>query len=64
VGDAALLVDPKDQAALEEAIARIVTDQALREELISKGRDRARRFTWTRAAQATAEVYRRALREG
>jgi glycosyltransferase involved in cell wall biosynthesis len=63
VGDAALLVDPNDQVALEEAIVRMIADRGLREELIAKGRDRARRFTWARAAQSTVDVYRRSMRE-
>ena len=64
VGSAALLVDPSDEGELEEAIVQLIGDQALRDELIAKGRERARQFTWTRAAQATADVYRRALQEG
>jgi glycosyltransferase involved in cell wall biosynthesis len=63
VGDAALIVDPADEAALEVAIGRVVRDQPLRQELIARGTDRARQFTWTRAARATADVYRRALQE-
>jgi glycosyltransferase involved in cell wall biosynthesis len=63
VGGAALLVDPRDEAALEQAIIRLISDRSLREELIAEGHDRARQFTWARAAQATADVYRRALRE-
>jgi glycosyltransferase involved in cell wall biosynthesis len=63
VGGAALLVDPHDEAAMEEAIGRVIKDQPLREELIIKGSDRAREFTWQRAARSTADVYRRALGE-
>lgn len=63
VGNAALLFDPRDERGLEEAIVRLVGDAALREELAVKGSDRARGFTWSRAAEATAQVYRRALRE-
>lgn len=61
VGNAGLLVDPNDARELEEALARIVTDNGLRDELIFKGRERARSFTWARTAEATANVYRRAL---
>jgi len=52
-GNAALLVDPDDAEALAEALIRAATDDALRERLISAGRERAARFTWSRAAQDT-----------
>ena len=45
VGDAALLVDPDDEAACTESISRILTDDALRSELRTKGPARAARFS-------------------
>ncbi len=57
-GNAALLVDPYDVASIAEGIRRAVTDEALRADLISKGRARAREFSWARAAADTLAVYR------
>lgn len=61
-GDAALLVDPVDQAALAEALRRILTDAALREELIAKGRQRVSRFTWEACARETLDLYHEVAR--
>ncbi|MGB8646066.1 MAG: glycosyltransferase family 1 protein [Anaerolineae bacterium] len=61
VGDAALLVDPHDENAIEEAITRMLTDQDLRADLAMRGVARAKELTWARAAQATGAVYRRVL---
>ncbi len=58
LGDAALLVNPRDVAALAGAIECVLTDPVLREELRSKGIRRAAQFSWERAAQQTLEVYR------
>jgi glycosyltransferase involved in cell wall biosynthesis len=56
-GGAAVLVDPRDPAAIaagiEEAGAR-------REELVRAGLERARAFSWTETARRTADVYREA----
>ena len=52
-GDAALLVDPHDVAAIARAIARIVDEPALREELRARGYAQTRRFTWRHAAERT-----------
>ena len=56
-GGAAVLVDPRDQAAIaagiEEASAR-------RGELVAAGLERARAFSWAETARRTAEVYREA----
>jgi glycosyltransferase involved in cell wall biosynthesis len=60
-GDAALLVDPTDVAAIAQAIGRIATDPALRERLVATGRQRAAVFTWERCALATVAAYRAAL---
>ena len=60
-GDAALLVDPYDVASIADGLRRAVTDEALRQQLIARGRTRAREFSWTRAASATLEVYRQVL---
>ena len=45
VGDAALLVDPDDVSELAVAIWRVLTDEALRADLIAKGLKRAQCFS-------------------
>jgi len=54
---AAVLVDPLDVASIAEGIERAA---AQREELARRGLERARRYTWAAAAEATVEVYREA----
>jgi alpha-1,3-rhamnosyl/mannosyltransferase len=61
VGDAGLLVDPKDIDAISDALERILSDTVLAAELSAKGRARAARFTWLRTARETAEVYKQAV---
>ncbi len=56
-GDAALLVDPHDEAALAAALTRLLDDTALRADLAARGPARAARFTWEACAAATAAVY-------
>lgn len=60
-GDAALLFDPVDQAAITEALERLLGDQKLAARLRQAGEERARRFTWEAAAAGTVASYERAL---
>lgn len=52
-GDAALLVDPGDPAALADAVLLAARDEPTRTRLVAAGRARAARFTWERTARAT-----------
>ena len=61
VGDAGLLVDPEDGPALKTQLARIATDEVLRERLRAAGLQRARQFDWSETATRTLEVYRQAI---
>lgn len=45
-GDAALLVDPRSPEQLAEAIARVLTDSHLRQQLIERGREQVKKFSW------------------
>jgi glycosyltransferase involved in cell wall biosynthesis len=60
-GDAAITIDPLDQAALTAALARVLSDTELREELMRKGLARAAQFTWKETAAHTANLYQRLL---
>jgi glycosyltransferase involved in cell wall biosynthesis len=60
-GDAALYAAPQDVDGIARQCTRAVEDQALRRELIEKGRARARQFTWRRAAEAVLRVYEEVL---
>jgi glycosyltransferase involved in cell wall biosynthesis len=62
-GDAALLFDPTDQAAVTEAVRRLITDEELRARLSARGLERARGFSWRRTAAETLASYRRAVGE-
>lgn len=57
-GEAAELVEPGDPERWAAALVRLAADTDLRQELIRRGRERVRRFSWERAAEATAAVYR------
>ena len=57
-GDAALLVDPYDVAALSDALGRIVHDSALRQRLVQAGYRQAEHFSWQRAARDLLAVYK------
>ena len=61
-GQAALLFDPDDQAAVTRSLAELIEDQALRTRLIAAGLERAADFTWARTAEATVASYRKALK--
>jgi len=58
VGDAGILLDPTDEDAWTEGLARLLTDGALRKELGERAAVRAQRFSWITAAQQTLDVYR------
>ncbi|MEH2125609.1 glycosyltransferase family 4 protein [Nostoc sp.] len=57
-GDAAILIDPSDFVQLAEAILKVIGDSQLRQELIIKGRERAKLFSWERTAKETLKAYR------
>jgi glycosyltransferase involved in cell wall biosynthesis len=61
-GDAALLVDPFDVGGLADALARVVSDEALRADLIARGLERASTFSWAATARATLDAYGDAMR--
>lgn len=61
VGDAGLLVDPRDPDALAEAIERCLGDEQVREGLGRAGRARAATFTWEQTGRRTEAVYEQAL---
>lgn len=56
-GDAALLVDPNDQVALTEAMARALEDESLRRKMVDRGLEQAAQFTWERAARQLLAVF-------
>ena len=58
VGDAGLLLETVDEAALADALVRVVDDRAFAGMLRARGLARAAMFSWERAAAATEAVYR------
>ena len=62
VGDAGLLVPPRDSDALADAIGKLLLNPTLRAELGARGRNRVTsRFSWTSAAKSYVALYRRVI---
>jgi len=59
VGDAGILVDSSDTSGWIEAMRRVLTDSTLRDEMIGKGLERARQFSWEKTTRETQAVYDR-----
>jgi glycosyltransferase involved in cell wall biosynthesis len=57
VGDAGLLLDPRDAASWSQAIIRVLADRGLQDKLRAAGPAQAARFSWEETARRTLEVY-------
>ncbi|WP_341527580.1 glycosyltransferase family 1 protein [Nostoc sp. UHCC 0302] len=57
-GDAAILIDPNEPIELAEAVLKIISDSQLSQELINKGKERAKLFSWERTAKETLKAYK------
>ena len=57
VGDAALLFDGEDEAAMAEAIVTLSNDEELRRRLVERGTLRVKTFRWEETAKRTIECY-------
>ena len=62
LGDAADMVDPRDDDALAAALVRVLTDSARREELVARGRARAAGYSWRATIEHVVDLYRRLTR--
>ncbi len=61
VGDAGVLVDRADVAALAPAIERLMTDDRALADFERRGREHSARFSWNETARRTMAAYRSAL---
>lgn len=61
VGDAALTVNPMSVDEIASAIYNVTTDVNLRNNLVKKGFERAKIFSWKKMAEETLKIYEEAL---
>jgi glycosyltransferase involved in cell wall biosynthesis len=58
LGDGAVLVDVGDNDGLAEALARVLDDSTLRQDLVAAGAARAASYSWERCGDELARLYR------
>jgi len=60
-GDGACYFDPYSEESIKNAVLKVLEDTELREDLISKGYERLKRFSWKQTAEQTKKIYERVL---
>lgn len=60
-GDAAVLVDPDSTEAIRTGLARLLVDDRLRAELVAKGTERLKGFTWAATARVLGDAFEQAI---
>ncbi len=56
-GEAGIMVDPYDTDSLAQAMRQVLTNSELSDNMIRKGLEHSKRFSWGKAAEQTLEVY-------
>ena len=57
-GNAALLAPPRDTEGLSDLALKLLRDPGLREDMVRRGLERSRLFSWPRSAAMMLDVYR------
>jgi glycosyltransferase involved in cell wall biosynthesis len=61
VGDAAILVDPYSVDDIADGLFRVLSNEALRAQLVTRGLERVLQFSWPRSVRAIHRGYAKAL---
>ena len=61
VGGAGLYFDPESSDAMEHAILEVLENPATASELIARGRQQLRHYSWEKCASETLDLYRRII---
>ena len=59
--DAAVVVNPTDVEDMRRGISRVLDDESLQRQLVQKGRETVKPYTWQACAEQYMEVYREVL---
>lgn len=55
-GNGAILVNPKDANAIAEAAHKIISDESYKNDIIKKGLENVKRFSWGKCAKRLADI--------
>lgn len=61
-GNAAAYVNPLSVEDIKDKLNMVMSDKKIREEMVKKGFERVKQFSWEKAAKETAQVYERLLK--
>ncbi len=61
IGSAGIALDANDKLGFYQSIKKVLDQKAYRQELVEKGLERIKLFSWKRTAEKTLEVYNRVL---
>ena len=59
VGKAAVLVDPNNILDIKKGLLRLIKDNNLSKNMIRKGLEKVKSYSWTKCARQTVEVYKK-----
>ena len=59
VGEAGIMVNPSNINNLAQAIRQVLTNDKLRDEMVTRGLEQAKKFSWEKTARQTLEVYKK-----
>lgn len=61
VGDGGILVNPDDINNIVSGISEVLQNKSLQQEIITKGIQRAKEFSWNKCAEQTIKIYKEVL---
>ncbi|HEU0121787.1 MAG TPA: glycosyltransferase family 1 protein [Bryobacteraceae bacterium] len=64
VGDAAMLVKPENVFDIARGVREVLLDDRLRAELVARGHEQVKRFSWYDTARQVLETYRDVMKRG
>ena len=62
VGDAGILADPESIDDIEKSIYKVLSDEKLCSELIERGLEQSRKFTWENSANKLCNIYDKVMK--
>jgi glycosyltransferase involved in cell wall biosynthesis len=61
LGDAALLINPDNVFEISRGLKHLLFDSHLRAELIAKGLEQVRRYSWSKSAELVWKTYKKVI---